>query len=421
MTGLAVLSDAPAFSGQDRLRFKRYVDPLVSLLANPASSTPFTIGILGAWGSGKSSLLAMIDEQLAARNPEAFLRVHFNPWVYRREPSILQPLLRALRDTMLADRRQRFQATALKVTSVIGTLAADTLLGAVTAGRVSLDKLDSARKQYAKARNEVDSELRNLRDLLRRELSGLEERGIRAIFFIDDLDRCEPDQVIDLLESIKLFLDVPGVFVVLAISKDLVDRAVAIKYHDFGFDQGGLIDLGDEYLEKMIQLPLYLLPLDSRSVRTLLTDFATPQVLAEHGKLLEDILIPNPRKIKRVLNFLAVTNAVVDQTAGLDDLRGDLVVRLTVLRVQAPRLFAAVLAHPDILIALELLYTGRLQLNESSLRTRFGADRGPALFREIEPHYQRQPQLKAMFVGSDFSAEEARLADYLTLFGGQAE
>src|SRR5262249_19868177 len=154
MSGLAVLSDAPAFLGQDRLQFRRYVDPLVALLANPDSSTPFTVGVLGAWGSGKSSVLTMVDEQLRQRNPEAFLRVHFNPWIHRREPNLIQPLLRALRDAMMADRGKRFQAAALKVTSILGTLAADALLGAVSAGRVSVDKLDAARAQYAKARNE---------------------------------------------------------------------------------------------------------------------------------------------------------------------------------------------------------------------------------------------------------------------------
>jgi hypothetical protein len=421
MTGLAVLSDAPVFSGQDRLQFRRYVDPLVTLLSNPDSSTPFTIGILGAWGSGKSSVLTMLDEQLRQRNAEAFLRVHFNPWVHRREPTILQPLLRALRDTMLADRRKRFAATALKVTSILGTLSADALLGAVTAGRVSLERLDTARKQYAKARSDVDGELGTLRGVLRDELSGLERQGIRAVFFIDDLDRCEPDQMIDLLESIKLFLDVPGVFVVMAISKDLVDRAVAIKYHHFGFDRTGLVDLGDEYLEKMIQLPLYLLPLDSRGVRALLEDFASPELFAEHGDLLQRILVPNPRKIKRVLNFLAVTNSIVSRTPGLADLHADLVVRLTVLRVQSPRLFAAVLTDPAILGVLEQLYTGQLQFTEATLRTRFGAERGGALFALTEPHYRRQPQLEPLFATSTFGAEQARLADYLTLFGGPSE
>ncbi|MCI4065125.1 KAP family NTPase [Micromonospora sp. R77] len=418
MTSLAVLSDAPALCGQDRLQFSRYVDPLVSLLASPDSHTPFTIGVLGAWGSGKSSVLTMVDERLRERNEDAFLPVHFNPWVHRREPNLIQPLLRALRDAMTADRAKRFQSAALKITSIIGTLAADTLLSAVTAGRVTVDKLDAASAQYAKARNDVGSELSNLRTVLRDELAGLDNQGIRAVIFIDDLDRCEPDQVIDLLESIKLFLDVPGVFVLMALSKELVDRAVAMKYRDFGFAQEDLVDLGDEYLEKMIQLPLYLLPLDNRGVRTLLSELADPQLFDEHGDLLEKILLPNPRKIKRVLNLLAFTTSMVARTPGLAGLNRDLLVRLTTLRVQTPRLFSAVLADPDILVILELIYAGKLEASEGALRTHF-RERGPGLYRAIEPHYRRQAYLEPLFTTSDFGSEQARLADHLTLFGGQ--
>jgi KAP family P-loop domain len=422
MTDLAVLSDAPALSGQDRLQFKRYVDPLVSLIANPLSLTPFTIGILGAWGSGKSSVLGMLDEQLRQRNPEAFLRVHFNPWVHRREPNLIQPLLAALRDTMLADPRTRFNESAVRVGAILGTLAADTLLSAATAGRVSLQRIDAARKRYADAKNEVASELRNLRGVLAAELSGLQEKGIRTVIFIDDLDRCEPDQVIDLLESVKLFLDVPGIFVVLAISKDLVDRAVAIKYRDFGFDRDGLVDLGDEYLEKMIQLPLYLLPLGAHNVRALLEDVATSDLLRDHGKLLEQILIPNPRKIKRVLNFLAVIFSMLGQSGEIDGLDVDLLVRLTVLRVQSPRLFASVLANPRILVVLERLYAGRQGFTEASLQNSFGDEEGRMLYQQLAPHYRRQPYLEQLFLtASQFEDRARHLHDYLTLFGGEAE
>lgn len=421
MSDLAVLSDVPALSGQDRLQFSRYVRPLVSLIANPLSTTPFTIGILGAWGSGKSSVLGMLDEQLQQRNPEAFLRIHFNPWMHRREPNLIQPLIAALRDAMLADRRQRFQAAALKMTAILTTLTTDALLSAVTAGRVSLDKIDTAKKRYAQAKNEVDSELRNLRTLLATELRGLQDRGVRAVIFVDDLDRCEPDQVIDLLESVKLFLDVPGVFVVMAISKDLVDRAVAMKYKDFGFDREGLVDLGDEYLEKMIQLPLYLLPLGAENVRTLLADAADPELLTTHGKLLEQILIPNPRKIKRVLNFLTVIFSMLADGPGPADLDADLLVRLTVLRVQSPRLFAFVLVNPVVLVALEQLYAGKLEFSESGLQNRFGQEEGRLIFKQIEGHYRRQPHLEPLFATSSFGAELERLPRYLTLFGGKTE
>ncbi|MFF0177328.1 P-loop NTPase fold protein [Micromonospora profundi] len=418
MTSLSVLSDTPVSSGDDCLRFKRYVDPLLSLLTSPDSSTPFTIGVLGAWGSGKSSVLTMVDERLAAESPEGHLRVHFNPWVHRGEANMLVPLLQALRETICLDRKKRFGEAALRVGAMVGTLTADVLLNAVTHGQVSLDKLDAAKARYLAERSQVDSELRTLRDRLRSELAALDQQGVKAVFFIDDIDRCQPDQIVDLLESIKLFFDVPGVFVLMAISKELVDRGIAIKYQGYGFDQDGLVDLGDEYLEKMIQLPLYLLPLDSRSVRDLLVACSAPGLLDEHGELLEKILVPNPRKIKRVLNFLAVTTSILAGSSVLAELRGDLVARLAVLRVQTPRLFTAVVAEPQVLVVMERLYRGKLEFSENALSSRYRDDVGRRLFRAVAPHYQRLPQLEPLFATSTFEEEEDRLFDYLTLFGG---
>jgi KAP family P-loop domain len=419
MPRLAVLSDAPVRGTEDCLHFDRYVDPLVSLLTNPDSRTPFTIGVLGAWGSGKSSVLAMVDERLAAEGPDDFLRVHFNPWLHRGEPVMLVPLLQALRDTILRDRRKRFAETALKITSMIGTLTADLLLNAASLGQISLEKLDQAKDRYVAERGIVDNELRALRDTLRDELSALNDQGVRAVFLIDDIDRCQPDQIIDLLESMKLFLDVPGVFTLMAISKELVDRGIAIKYQGFGFDQDGMIDLGDEYLEKMIQLPLYLLPLDGRSVRDLLAVCAPSDLLREQGELLGKILVPNPRKIKRALNFLAVTTSILSGSEDLADLRADLVARLAVLRVQTPRLFMAIVAEPRLLIVMEQLYRGQLEFSEEAMADRYGSDTGRRYYRTVAVHYQRLPQLEPTFATSTFEEEKARLSDYLTLFGGR--
>ncbi|MER5705170.1 P-loop NTPase fold protein [Micromonospora sp. NPDC002296] len=420
MTGLAVLSDAPVRCDEDQLRFDRYVEPILSLLTSPTSTTPFTVGVLGAWGSGKSSVLAMVDERLGVENPDAFVRVHFNPWVHRNEPNMLVPLLHALQETLLADRKKRFTHAVTRVASVIGTLTADALLTTLTAGFLTVDKYDQAVERYVAQRSQVESELRNLRNLLRDEVAGIRGQGAQVVFFIDDIDRCEPDQIVDLLESVKLFLDVPGVFVLMAISKELVDRGVAIKYQGFGFDPDGMMDIGDEYLEKMIQLPLYLLPLDSRSVRRLVEAHAQPALLARHGDLLQVVLRPNPRKIKRVLNFLTVTTAIVAGTPGLDELRDDLVVRLAVLRVQVPRLFSAVLTDPRVLVVLECLYRDRLEFTEDGFRSRYGDDSGTSLYHAVAPHYRRQPELEHLFAASTFEEEQDRIHDYLTLFGGRA-
>lgn len=417
---LAVLSDAPVGRVGDRLQFQRYVDPLISLLTNPLTETPFTIGILGAWGSGKSSILRMLNDELAEHHGKTFVRVAFNPWVHRREPNMLVPLLHAFRDTLMADPMNRFGEAVTAFSAVLGTLAADALLSTITAGRLTLEKIDQAKARYVEQRQTVESELRQLRSTLAREIEGLNDSGIRFVVFVDDIDRCEPDEIVSLLESIKLFLDVPGVFVVLAIAKDLVDRGVALKYHNFGFEPDRMLDIGDEYMEKMIQLPLYLLPLDPGNIRQLLAGLADPGYLAAHGDLLESMLAPNPRKIKRVLNFLSVTLTIAQHTPGLERLKPDLLLRLAVLRVQSPRLFAEVLIEPRVLVALEKVYQGQLTPGRIAFQDAFG-DEGGFVLAAVTKYHRSQPYLAALFAASTFAGETTALPGYLTMFGGAAQ
>src|SRR5690349_11772731 len=101
MADFNILTDAPLrFGDPDLLRFSRYVDPLVSVLTHEHTRTPFTIGIFGAWGTGKSTLLSLLDTRLATDYPERFVRVHFNPWVHRKDENMLVPLLHTLHDTL---------------------------------------------------------------------------------------------------------------------------------------------------------------------------------------------------------------------------------------------------------------------------------------------------------------------------------
>jgi predicted KAP-like P-loop ATPase len=275
--GLSVLSDAPSGHASDQLQFSRYVEPLTEVILNDLTQTPFTVGVFGAWGSGKTSLLEMIDQKLASDRDQQVVRVHFNPWIYRREPNILLPLLHTLQDTLAEDSRSRFTESALTIGALAAKLSAGVLLGRLSGGAVSLGDIDQLASDYAKQRHKAEGEMRGLRAALQQQADAIRDKGARLVFFIDDLDRCEPTEIIDLLESVKLFLDLRNVFIIIAIAKDVVDRGVAFKYRDFGFTQDKVLAVGDEYLDKMIQLPLYLLPIDANAVGKFMRALSCPR------------------------------------------------------------------------------------------------------------------------------------------------
>jgi len=51
----------------------------------------------------------------------------------------------------------------------------------------------------------------------------------RLAVFVDDLDRCLPDKAVEVLEAIKLFLDVPGVVFVLGIARDVIEQGIKVR------------------------------------------------------------------------------------------------------------------------------------------------------------------------------------------------
>jgi hypothetical protein len=213
-----------------------------------------------------------------------------------------------------------------------------------------------------------------------------------------------------------------NVFIFIAVAKDVVDRGIAFKYRNFGFTEAKVMAVGDEYLDKMIQLPLYIPPIDGDAIGEFMHGLSLPDAVRGQVDLLQWIVSPNPRRIKRVLNTCAVTYAITERTPGLRDLRQDLVARLAVLRVQSAELFAAITRSPDLLVALELSYQDKLGdlTSISGFTTRFGAERAEAIKNAVGRFHGSQEYLSRVFEHSDFASVANDLPRYLTMLGGAA-
>ena len=162
-------SDLPAREDCDILGFRRYAAPLVDFLGSDDLITPLTIGVFGPWGAGKSTLIELIEQEMGKQPSRGrFVCVRFNPWVHRREPSMLIPLLHALHDELERD-QSRFAEPAKRIFDVLSRLGLDVVLKALTVNTVDLKKLDELEKNYVESRKRVESETRRLRKTLREE------------------------------------------------------------------------------------------------------------------------------------------------------------------------------------------------------------------------------------------------------------
>lgn len=74
----------------------------------------------------------------------------------------------------------------------------------------------------------------------------------RLVIFIDDLDRCMPEDTIGVLEAIKVFFDLDGCVIVLGIDHKIISRGIPYHYKALSEHGAALPINSRDYLEKIV-------------------------------------------------------------------------------------------------------------------------------------------------------------------------
>lgn len=398
--------------------YRKSIDDLVCNYEDYSIIEPLSVGLFGEWGSGKTHLLKLIQTRVkniqieqkslpkkARQFPQTTIPVFFNAWRFEKEEHLIVPLFKTLLASIelfekenqdervkkeLGRTKERLKllafslAKGLKLPTNIRTTVANLLQGDVTALADFVD-LKEVQKALKEESSEAFISKENLETLL--ESDRIESvymnipqwiekitvaDNINFVFLIDDLDRCLPENTLKMLESIKLFLDVPSCAFVLAIDDDVVERGVAYHYRDYlkqvvrvdGKEEHRELPItGHEYLEKMVQLPFRIPVITNTDVfdflqknygtklrglfkEEKLQSDETPETVDGKGqitksdevmKFFADTIPPKPRKIKRTAT-LFYTKIKILQALKQRDFDPMLVAKLTLLELFAPKL-----------------------------------------------------------------------------------
>ena len=220
-----------------------------------------------------------------AERPVTWRVVHFSPWMYRHEQTLLLPLLATLAksDSAFKGVVQDILALAPKLVETLKDLG----LEAAQAGLPLLTFLSSIRKP------KPGKSIQELSDRIRDAISEITERRERLVFLIDDLDRChDPEQVVGLLEQIKLFLHFEHCLFFIFADRGHILAAIEKRYRGEGVS----------YLEKFVQLSIDLPPHDSRDPAGLLPFDADDPDRFAYWERLAEALGHNPRRLKKLWN-----------------------------------------------------------------------------------------------------------------------
>lgn len=269
----------------DMLNNRAIANTIVQLI-NESENHPISIGVHGDWGAGKSSILAMIEEEFPSKRTDSTVCIRFNGWKHQGfEDSKI-----ALMSSILSEitRRRKMTARAkevahklwknvnwISVAKSVGSVAMTAATGVPPVGMLSglLNNLKSSAEDSDKVSGAIEYVGEYLNDAkvfedisLSKEFSEFQDsfesllkmtKIKKLIILIDDLDRCLPKVTIETLEAVRLFLFSKSTAFVIAADEAMIEYAVRSYFPDYPVENAkhGGYEYSKRYLEKLIQIP----------------------------------------------------------------------------------------------------------------------------------------------------------------------
>ncbi|MBY6308309.1 KAP family P-loop NTPase fold protein [Alcaligenes faecalis] len=329
------IADQPiASKSEDKFNRAPFATRIAETLATRVDPSSIVVGLYGPWGDGKTSVLEMVQEEL--KTYREIIVVRFNPWHFQTEDLLLRGFFATLADAMgksLPNMKEKAGTLLQKYGSVLS-------LASLSIGSVVQVSPGEAAKGLGDAMSNV-----GLDELRFRIESMLDEAKKRLVILIDDIDRLDRDETHAVFKLVKLSASFRHTAYVLAFDDAVVSAALGERYG------AGGASAGRAFLEKIIQVPLHLPPVDENSLRHLALEgvdkavnhaeisLTQPQVDA-FIRHFDDALLPSidtPRRAKLLSNALLFALPILRGEVNPVDL-----MLIEGIRVIYPDLYAAI-------------------------------------------------------------------------------
>lgn len=347
---------------QDLIGRAPFAERLAEILKSAAGPEPLVIGLYGPWGSGKTSVINLVENALSRKDDDGKAGVsvvRFEPWNYLTAEQLLAQFLKEVGGALDKDahgrrklcgklrgkRPEALNAFAAYSEALLMTAGAAASLAGVPLAGVAVpafgNPLTSRLKKSADRAGSVSAKKQRLEEEL------LKFDG-RVVVIIDDIDRLPNDQVRMVFQLVASLAKLPKINYLLSFDEEVVTRALSeVQKCD-----------GAEYLEKVVQVLVRLPSISSGDLeRMLLKDInAIFEAFAYRREDLDDkrrngvclTFLNNRfftiRELRRFANALKAKLSTLPQFCCFED-----VVALTVLELKAPKLVDWVRARKDFL------------------------------------------------------------------------
>lgn len=262
---------------EDFLNRKEFIIQIKNIIEKYNNKNSLTIGLEGSWGSGKTSFINLLVNEL---ENEKIKIVTFNPWNYSEGQNIQELFFNELisqiekQDTKfkIHEKIKKYQyilSPALNITSA--------LIQATTFLPINNVKNEISEKLF-------DSDSPSVIELKKSLNKDLVELDYKILVIIDDIDRLTDDNIRKIFNLIASIANFDNVIYLLAYDKNIVVKALeeSQRYSS------------EKYLEKIIQLPITIPKITNKEIKILFNYYI--------NKMIEDSLITN-EEISSLSNY----------------------------------------------------------------------------------------------------------------------
>ncbi len=261
---------------------------LYKIISTCKSRRSFVIGLIGEWGSGKTTILKNVKKKISEDSKDIIVIDDFEPWVFGTQES----LLISMYDTILKHIGIKFSVSknrnnAKKLSAIVSDISSSvTNISGI--GRL-LDLLSF----------DNDDDINSLKEELSMFLNA---QNKTVVFIIDNIDRAESDNIIMLFKIIATVFDLPHLVYILSFDKKRVEEILCDTKK-----------INPKYFEKIINKEIYIpsLRLEQRRViygkciENILTKYGVDSSdIGEYGPIYQFICdnVDNLRNFKRLIN-----------------------------------------------------------------------------------------------------------------------
>lgn len=311
-----------------------------------ADNSSLTIGLYGKWGSGKTSIINMITENLESK--ENIIIVQFEPWIFSDTQQLISNFFKAFAKAV---KHKDYADEAKKIGEELETYATFfqpiSLIPEATVSVLSLvsskvfGSIGRAIKKWGELKN------KSLSDTKLSIEKHLQKLNKKILIIVDDIDRLNNTEIRQIFQMIKVLGNFPNTIYLSSMDKDVVVNALSeVQKGD-----------GSEYLEKIINVPFIVPSISNEEVHKFLFMKLDEIIKNEDDESFDKNywgnvynsgykhFFKNIRDIVRYINVLRFNYGVLKNKVNLVDLMAS-----TALQVFEPKIFESIKANKDLFV-----------------------------------------------------------------------